>query len=151
MVGGRKFERADQFNRAVSGRMQPGSAFKPLYYAAAIASRKFTPATMILDAPVVFVTADGTTWEPLNFEGEWKGRVLLRYALAHSMNVPSLKVLDGIGFDAAIQTASRMLGRHRPRGDRAAVPPLLPARPRRPRGVAPGDGARLRHVPQRRS
>jgi penicillin-binding protein 1A len=110
MVGGRKFERADQFNRVVSGRMQPGSAYKPLYYAAAIASRKFTPATMILDAPVVFMTADGKSWEPLNFEGEWKGRVLLRYALAHSMNVPSLKVLDGIGFDAAIQTSSRMLG-----------------------------------------
>ena len=110
MVGGRKWERTDQFNRVVSGRVQPGSAYKPLYYSAAIASRKFTPATMILDAPVVFMTADGKTWEPLNFKGTWEGRVLLRSALAHSMNVPSLKVLDGIGFDAAIQTSSRMLG-----------------------------------------
>ena len=49
-------------------------------------------------------------YEPLNYKGEWHGRVLLRDALAESMNVPSLKVLDGIGFDAAIQRASRMLG-----------------------------------------
>ena len=126
MVGGRKFERTDQNNRAVFGRMEPGSSFKPLYYAAAIASRKFTPATMILDAPVVFMTADGTTWEPLNFKGEWKGRVLLRYALAHSMNVPSLKVLDGIGFDAAIQTASRMLGVTDPAQIEARFPRYYP-------------------------
>jgi penicillin-binding protein 1A len=110
MVGGRKFERTDQFNRATSAQVEPGSAFKPLYYSAAIDSRKFTPATMILDAPVVFTNADGTSYEPLNYKGRWYGRVLLRTALAQSMNVPSLKVLDGIGFDAAIQRASRMLG-----------------------------------------
>jgi penicillin-binding protein 1A len=110
MVGGRQFSRSDQFNRASQSRVQPGSAFKPLYYSAAIDSRKFTPATMILDAPVVFTNADGTLYEPLNYKGQWHGRVLLRDALAESMNVPSLKVLDGIGFDAAIQRASRMLG-----------------------------------------
>ena len=65
---------------------------------------------MILDAPVVFTNADGTLYEPLNYKGEWHGRVLLRDALAESMNVPSLKVLDGIGFDAAIQRAARLLG-----------------------------------------
>jgi penicillin-binding protein 1A len=110
MVGGRQFSRSDQFNRATQSRVQPGSAFKPLYYSAAIDSRKFTPATMILDAPVVFTNADGTLYEPLNYKGQWHGRVLLRDALAESMNVPSLKVLDGIGFDAAIQRASRLLG-----------------------------------------
>jgi penicillin-binding protein 1A len=110
MVGGRLFSRSDQFNRATQSRVQPGSAFKPLYYSAAIDSRKFTPATMILDAPVVFTNADGTLYEPLNYKGQWHGRVLLRDALAESMNVPSLKVLDGIGFDAAIQRASRLLG-----------------------------------------
>ena len=110
MVGGRQFSRQDQFNRATQARVQPGSAFKPLYYSAAIDSRKFTPATMILDAPVVFTNADGTLYEPLNYKGQWHGRVLLRDALAESMNVPSLKILDGIGFDTAIQRASRMLG-----------------------------------------
>jgi penicillin-binding protein 1A len=90
--------------------VQPGSAFKPLYYSAAISSRKVTAATMIVDAPVVFWNDDNTPYIPLNFKGEWKGRVLLRDALAHSMNVPSLKVLDTIGFDAAITRASTLLG-----------------------------------------
>ena len=110
MVGGRRFESTNQFNRAVQSKLQPGSAFKPLYYSAAISSRKLTPASMIVDAPVVFWNDDNTAYIPLNFKGEWKGRVLLRQALAHSMNVPSLKVLDTIGFDAAIERASRMLG-----------------------------------------
>jgi penicillin-binding protein 1A len=110
MVGGRQFESTNQFNRAVQSRVQPGSAFKPLYYSAAISSRKLTPASMIVDAPVVFWNDDNTPYIPLNFKGEWKGRVLLRDALEHSMNVPSLKVLDTIGFDAAIERASRMLG-----------------------------------------
>ena len=110
MVGGRRFESTNQFNRAVQSKVQPGSAFKPLYYSAAISSRKLTAASMIVDAPVVFWNDDNTPYIPQNFKGEWKGRVLLRQALAHSMNVPSLKVLDTIGFDAAIERASRMLG-----------------------------------------
>ena len=110
MVGGSKFETGNQFNRATQARLQPGSAFKPLYYSAAISSRGFTPASMIVDAPVVFVNDDGTQYVPLNYKGEWQGPVLLRTALARSMNVPSLKVLDEIGFDAAIERASRMLG-----------------------------------------
>ena len=110
MVGGSKFETGNQFNRATQAKVQPGSAFKPLYYSAAISSRRFTPASMITDAPVAFVNDDGTEYVPLNYKGEWKGRVLLRTALARSMNVPSLKVLDEIGFDAAIERSSRMLG-----------------------------------------
>ncbi len=109
MVGGRRFESTNQFNRAVQAKVQPGSAFKPLYYSMAISSRKFTPATMIMDKPVVFWNDDNTPYIPLNYKGEWKGPVLLRYALSHSMNIPSLKVLDGIGFDGAITRASRML------------------------------------------
>ncbi|OHD72683.1 MAG: penicillin-binding protein [Spirochaetes bacterium RBG_16_67_19] len=110
MVGGRRFESTNQFNRAVQSKVQPGSAFKPLYYSAAISSRKLTAASMIVDAPVVFWNDDNTPYIPLNFKGEWKGRVLLRDALQHSMNVPSLRVLDTIGFDAAIERSSRMLG-----------------------------------------
>ncbi len=151
MVGGRQFSRSDQFNRATQARVQPGSAFKPLYYSAAIDSRKFTPATMILDAPVVFTNADGTLYEPLNYKGEWHGRVLLRDALAESMNVPSLKVLDGIGFDAAIQRASRLLGRHGSGRDRPAVPPVLPPRPGHHLRLSPGNGARVLRVRERRA
>ncbi len=110
MVGGSRFEATNQFNRATQARVQPGSSFKPLYYSAAISSRTFTPASMIIDSPVVFFNDDGTEYVPVNYKGEWEGRVLLRTALARSMNVPSLKVLDAIGFDAAIDRASRMLG-----------------------------------------
>ncbi len=110
MVGGREWKSTDQFNRAASGQVEPGSAFKPMYYSAAIDSRKFTAATMILDKPVVFTSPDGRPYEPQNYKGQFHGRVLLRDALAESMNIPSLVVLDTVGFDAAIQRASRMLG-----------------------------------------
>ena len=150
MVGGRQFSRSDQFNRATQARVQPGSSFKPLYYSAAIDSRKFTAATMILDAPVVFTNADGTLYEPLNYKGEWHGRVLLRDALAESMNVPSLKVLDGIGFDAAIQRASRLLGVLDPAEIDRPVSPLLPARAGHHLCFAAGNGARVFHVRERR-
>ena len=110
LVGGSKFDQENQFIRAVQAKVQPGSTFKPLYYSAAIDSRKFTPSTQISDTPVVFHTADGKPYIPQNFRGEWMGNVSLYYALIHSMNVPSLKVLDGIGFDAAINRAVALLG-----------------------------------------
>ncbi len=110
VVGGSRFSSANQFNRAVQGGLQPGSSFKPLYYSAAIEQRKVTPATMLMDRPSVFWNDDGTPYVPLNFRGEWQGRVAVRTALARSMNVPSLKVLEAVGFDAAIERAARMLG-----------------------------------------
>ena len=110
LVGGSKFDQENQFIRAVQARLQPGSTFKPLYYTEAIDSKKFTPASPISDTPVVFHTADGKPYIPQNFKGEWEGDVLVWYALCRSMNVPSLKVLDGIGFDAAINRAVSLLG-----------------------------------------
>ena len=110
LVGGSKFDQENQFIRAVQARVQPGSTFKPLYYTEAIDSKKFTPATPISDTPVVFHTADGKPYIPQNFKGEWEGDVLVWYALCRSMNVPSLKVLDGIGFSAAINRAVSLLG-----------------------------------------
>ena len=110
LVGGSKFDSDNQFIRATQAKVQPGSTFKPLYYSAAIDSRKFTPTTQISDSMVVFHTADGKPYIPLNFRGEWEGNVSLWYALTRSMNVPSLKILDGIGFEAAIDRASALLG-----------------------------------------
>lgn len=110
LVGGSKFDSDNQFIRATQAKVQPGSTFKPLYYSAAIDSRKFTPTTQISDTPVVFHTSDGKPYIPLNFKGEWEGNVSLWYALTRSMNVPSLKVLDGIGFEAAINRAVDLLG-----------------------------------------
>lgn len=110
LVGGSKFDQENQFIRATQAKLQPGSTFKPLYYTEAINSRKFTPTSIISDTPVVFHTADGKPYIPQNFRGEWIGNVPLYYALIHSMNVPSLKVLDGIGFEAAINRAVSLLG-----------------------------------------
>ncbi len=110
LIGGSEYSADNQFIRAIQAQLQPGSTFKPLYYSAAIDSRKFTAATPIYDTPVVFHTEDGKPYIPLNFRGEWLGSVQLWYALAKSMNVPSLKVLDGIGFDAAIERSTALLG-----------------------------------------
>lgn len=110
LVGGSKFDQDNQFIRATQAKLQPGSSFKPLYYSAAIDSRKFTPATIIYDTPTVFYKEDGSPYMPQNFKGTWEGPVQVWYALATSMNVPSIKVLDGIGFDAAIERASALLG-----------------------------------------
>lgn len=110
LVGGSEYTSENQFIRAVQAKLQPGSSFKPLYYSAAIDTKEYTPATIISDTPAVFHTPDGKPYIPQNFRGEWKGDVELWYALAHSMNVPSIKVLDGIGFDAAINRAVALLG-----------------------------------------
>ncbi|MBO4405006.1 MAG: PBP1A family penicillin-binding protein [Treponema sp.] len=111
LVGGSKYDtHNNQFIRAVQARLQPGSTFKPLYYSAGIDSRKFAWSTIISDTPIVFHKEDGSPYIPQDFKGEWEGDVELWYALAHSMNVPSLKVLDEIGFDAAIKRTSALLG-----------------------------------------
>ncbi|MGN0729133.1 penicillin-binding protein 1A [Treponema sp.] len=110
LVGGSKYDNSNQFIRAVQAKLQPGSTFKPLYYAEAIESQKFTMTTIISDTPQVFHNEDGTPYIPQDFKGEWEGDVEFWYALAHSMNVPSIKVLDTIGFDAAIKRTSSLLG-----------------------------------------
>lgn len=126
MVGGRDFESRNQFNRATSALIEPGSAFKPLYYAAAINDRAITPATMIYDAPVVFRTAEGEAYTPLNFRGEWAGPVLVRESLSRSMNVPSLKILDLVGFTSALNTSADLLGIPRQQMERRGLVRLYP-------------------------
>ena len=110
LVGGSKYDKTNQFIRAVQAKLQPGSTFKPLYYSEAIESQKFTMTTIISDTPQVFHKEDGTPYIPQDFKGQWEGDVEFWYALAHSMNVPSIKVLDTIGFDSAIKRTSALLG-----------------------------------------
>ncbi|MDR2659172.1 MAG: PBP1A family penicillin-binding protein [Spirochaetaceae bacterium] len=126
LIGGSKYDENNQLIRATQGHVMPGSSFKPLYYSAAIDSGKFTPSSMIYDVPVVFHNEDGTPYIPLNFRGEWKGQVLLYDALAQSMNVPSLKILDTIGFDTAIDRAALLLGISDPNIKRRTFPHLYP-------------------------
>jgi penicillin-binding protein 1A len=126
IVGGSKFDETNQLIRATQGSVQPGSSFKPLYYSAAIDSRKFSPSSVLNDIPIVFHNEDGTPYMPLNFLGEWSGSVLLYEALARSMNVASLCVLDSIGFDAAIGRASSLLGYTDPDEIRRRFPRVYP-------------------------
>jgi penicillin-binding protein 1A len=126
IIGGSKYDESNQLIRATQGTIQPGSAFKPLYYSAAIDSRKLTAASLIYDVPVVFHNEDGTPYIPLNFKGEWKGSLLLYDALAQSMNVASLKVLDTIGFDAAIDRAAALLDITDPEQIRNTFPRVYP-------------------------
>ncbi|MCL1836580.1 MAG: PBP1A family penicillin-binding protein [Treponema sp.] len=110
IIGGSKYDESNQLIRASQGNLQPGSSFKPLYYSAAIDSKKLTPASLIYDLPIVFYNEDSTPYIPLNFRGAWNGPVLLYNALSHSMNVPSIKVLDTIGFDLTIERSAALLG-----------------------------------------
>lgn len=110
LVGGSEFGQSNQLIRAVQAKLQPGSSFKPLYYSAAIDSGKFTPATILSDTPTIFYTSDGKPYIPKNFQGSWQGNVQLWYALCTSMNVVSVRVMDTIGFDAAIERAQALLG-----------------------------------------
>ncbi|MCX8014202.1 MAG: PBP1A family penicillin-binding protein, partial [Rectinema sp.] len=110
LVGGSNYNQTNQLIRATQAKLMPGSTFKPLYYSAAIDSRKVTEGTMIIDEPTTFYNEDGTPYSPQNFKGEWKGSVLAWEALAQSMNVPSVKILQTVGFDAAIARAAELLG-----------------------------------------
>lgn len=110
MVGGSEFNRNNQFNRAVDASVMPGSAFKPLYYSAGINSGLLTAATRLYDGPRTFTSPDGTLYTPDNYDGRWSGYVLLREALARSLNIPALTVLETIGFDAAISRAADLMG-----------------------------------------
>ena len=109
IVGGSKYDESNQLIRATQANVQMGSAIKPLYYSAAIDTKRLTSASLIYDIPIVFHNEDGTPYIPNNFRGEWKGSVLLYDALSHSMNVPSLKIMDTIGFDATIDRAAALL------------------------------------------
>ena len=107
MVGGRDFLET-QFNRAIQSRRQPGSAFKPIIYAAAL-DKGYTPATTIIDSPIVFKdTERDFTWKPKNYKKTFYGPVLLRKALAKSMNVITIKILQDIGIDYAIDYAAKL-------------------------------------------
>ncbi len=107
MVGGKDF-RESQFNRAIQSRRQPGSAFKPIIYAAAL-DKGYTPATTIIDSPIVYKdTENNFTWKPRNYKEKFYGPTLFRDALAKSRNVVTIKILKAIGIDYAIDYARKL-------------------------------------------
>jgi penicillin-binding protein 1B len=111
LVGGRDY-RASQYNRAVVARRQPGSAFKPFVYLAAITPRKdadlFTAASLIEDAPIT-VMVDGKPWTPKNYDGHYEGPVTVRRALEGSLNTATVRLAQAVGLPAVIE-AARTLG-----------------------------------------
>ena len=105
MVGGYNFSKS-QFNRAVQAIRQPGSAFKPIIYAAAI-DQGYTAASVIIDSPIIFKEKEDAfdKWKPVNFEEKFYGPTPLRTALTHSRNVVTVKLLQSIGVGRAIEKA----------------------------------------------
>lgn len=107
MIGGRDF-RDSQFNRAYQSRRQPGSAFKPIIYAAAL-DKGYTPATVIIDSPVVYEdAARDFIWKPQNYAETFYGPTLFREALVHSRNVVTIKILQDIGIPYVIDYARKL-------------------------------------------
>jgi penicillin-binding protein 1A len=104
LVGGRQYERGS-FNRALAAHRQPGSAFKPFVYAAALAAG-FTPASMVDDEPVE-IDQGGRIWSPSNYGDEYQGRVTFRRALMKSSNAAAVRVSRAVGEEKVIQAAHR--------------------------------------------
>ncbi|HSB04110.1 MAG TPA: PBP1A family penicillin-binding protein, partial [Thermodesulfobacteriota bacterium] len=107
MIGGRDFSES-QFNRAITSRRQPGSAFKPLIYAAAV-EKGYTPSTILMDSPVEYSDHDGGTyWAPKNYDKNYMGPITFRNALAHSRNVVTVKILEDIGMGYALKFIKKL-------------------------------------------
>ena len=106
MVGGRDFNES-QFNRATQAKRQPGSAFKPIIYAAAF-EKGYTPVSLFIDSPIVFDIPGQGKWKPKNYEKKFYGPTLLRTALIQSRNVVTVKLLQDVGIDYVIEYARRL-------------------------------------------
>jgi len=108
LVGGRSYANS-QLNHATAKR-QPGSSFKPFVYTAAFSAaltdggQVITPATTVEDEPTTFMY-DDKPYEPADFGNEYAGTVTLRRALAHSLNIPAVKVAEMVGYDKVAATA----------------------------------------------
>ncbi len=106
LIGGRDFA-ASRWNRAVQGKRQPGSIFKPFLYTAALL-RGWTPADILLDAPVEVDTGSDELWRPVNFDETFRGPIPVRYALANSINIPAVRLILQVGTQPVLEQARRM-------------------------------------------
>lgn len=106
LVGGYDYSKSE-FNRAVFARRQPGSAFKPVIYAAAM-DNGFTPASVIVDETVVYKGGPKGDWSPENYDHKHYGPTRLREALAYSRNVVTVKLVDAMGVSKVIDFARKI-------------------------------------------
>jgi penicillin-binding protein 1A len=114
MVGGYEFANSE-FNRVTQAKRQPGSAFKPIIYAASLAPRDdvdsfpYTPATIVHDRPIVYTDEEsGFVWRPRNYKRSFYGPITLREALARSVNNATVHLFRDIGIDFVIDYARRL-------------------------------------------
>jgi len=106
LVGGFSFEQSN-YNRAMQAKRQPGSSFKPFIYSAAL-DKGYTPATLVNDAPIVFVDESvDKVWRPKNDTNTFLGPIRLREALYKSRNLVSIRVLQSLGVDSTIDYISK--------------------------------------------
>jgi|GEM_PF-5900809 len=104
MLGGKNYGDST-FNRAVQARRQPGSAFKPIIYAAAI-EKGFRPDSTLMDSPISLPGGKrGQAWEPQNYDHTFDGPISLATALARSRNVPTVRLMMAIGVPATVKMA----------------------------------------------
>jgi membrane carboxypeptidase/penicillin-binding protein len=110
LVGGRDYQ-LSQFNRAAHAHRQPGSAFKPFVYLAALRARDgqpaLTAASIVEDAPLT-LQVGRDTWSPHNYNDHFEGRVTVRRALEQSLNAATVRVAESVGMPAVIETARAM-------------------------------------------
>ena len=108
LIGGQDFKKS-QFNLAIQGKMQPGSAFKPIVYSTAMKKGIIQPNTIIVDEPISFPGTDSDKpWQPQNFDKTYMGPITIRTALTYSRNVISVKVARLVGVNAIIKQAKLM-------------------------------------------
>jgi len=106
VVGG-SLKKKSEFNRAIQAERQPGSSFKPIIFGAAL-ERGFTPATVIVDSPIVYSDADSGKWKPNNFEEKFYGDTTFRQALVKSRNVPTIKIVQAVGVPFILEYTKRI-------------------------------------------
>jgi penicillin-binding protein 1A len=106
MEGGYNFEKSE-FNRAIQAMRQPGSSFKPIIYAAGL-EKGYTPASIIVDSPIVYNDGDSGKWKPSNFEERFYGDTTFRQALIKSRNVPTIKIVQALQVPFVIEYAKRL-------------------------------------------
>jgi penicillin-binding protein 1A len=106
MVGGYSFSLSN-FNRATQAYRQPGSSFKPFVYATALESGQFTPASVVLDAPITLPGFGGQAWRPENYEHKFLGPLVFRRGLELSLNTMTVRIAMQVGMHRIIDTAKR--------------------------------------------
>ena len=106
LVGGFSYGRS-QYNRAVQALRQPGSSFKPIVYAAAL-DNGYTPASVVLDAPVEFKMSNGDIWKPKNYQNKFYGPSTLRRGIEQSRNVMTVRLANDLGMPKISELAARL-------------------------------------------